>query len=131
MTELTDCERIKVGGHDVTEEVLQRLRDMRALRVLEATRQIAAAAKVGAERRILRDARGKAGAAVSMMIHPASYHYWGRRLGYACWKDKTFCREYLRDNPAARVTSRSDRPTITAGVEFRGTRQRIKTYETN
>jgi hypothetical protein len=28
-----------------------------------------------------------------------SWHYWGHRLGYECWEDKTFLREFLRDNP--------------------------------
>lgn len=31
-------------------------------------------------------------------IPPDSFHYWGQRLGYDCWKDKTFIKEFLRDN---------------------------------
>ena len=34
-----------------------------------------------------------------------AYHYWGQRLGYKCWKDKQFLREFERDNPACRVQS--------------------------
>ena len=44
---------------------------------------------------------------VKMSVHPAFYHYWGCRLGYECWQDKQFCREYLRDNPACRVKSKT------------------------
>lgn len=44
-----------------------------------------------------------------MAVHPRAYHYWGRRLGYACWSDPQFCREFQRDNPNVRVRSRSSR----------------------
>jgi hypothetical protein len=36
-------------------------------------------------------------------IDSTSYHFWGQKLGYDCWKDKQFKREYLRDNPQAKV----------------------------
>lgn len=32
-----------------------------------------------------------------------SFHYWGQRLGYDCWKDKQFMKEFLRDNPQCAV----------------------------
>ncbi len=38
-------------------------------------------------------------------IEPTSYHYWGKRLGYGCWSDRKFIKEYLRDNPESRVKS--------------------------
>ena len=40
-----------------------------------------------------------------MNAHPtaaipiASWHYWGQRLGYQCWDDPEFVREFKRDNP--------------------------------
>ena len=40
-----------------------------------------------------------------MVITADAYHYWGRRLGYECWRDKAFLREYERDNAAVRVKS--------------------------
>jgi len=40
---------------------------------------------------------------VRMAISADAFHYWGRRLGYDCWKDKQFLREFERDNPAVRV----------------------------
>lgn len=124
------AERLVVGGHDVTDAVIQRLKDLSALRVLEATKQIAQAAKAGGERRILRDEHGAAGAAVKMMIHPASYHYWGQRLGYKCWSDTQFCREYLRDVPASRVKTVTERPTVTSGWDGGGKRE-TKNYGAN
>lgn len=40
---------------------------------------------------------------VRLTIDTASYHYWGQRLGYKCWSDPQFLREFERDNPHARV----------------------------
>lgn len=31
-------------------------------------------------------------------IPASSFHYWGKRLGYQCWNDEKFMKEYLRDN---------------------------------
>ncbi len=73
-------------------------------------RESITAAKAGGERKFMRSAEG--GGEVDMMIHPVSYHYWGQRLGYECWEDAQFRREYKRDNDVARVKSRSDRLTI-------------------
>jgi len=38
-------------------------------------------------------------------IEATSYHHWGKRLGYDCWNDRKFIKEYLRDNPESRVKS--------------------------
>lgn len=38
-----------------------------------------------------------------MVVAPDAFHYWGRRLGYECWRDKAFLNEFERDNPAVRV----------------------------
>jgi hypothetical protein len=38
-----------------------------------------------------------------LRITPEAYHYWGRRLGYECWGDGQFKKEFARDNEAARV----------------------------
>lgn len=38
-----------------------------------------------------------------LRITAESFHYWGRRLGYECWRDPQFRHEFRRDNPAARV----------------------------
>jgi len=40
-----------------------------------------------------------------MRIDPIVFHYWGQRLGYACWDDKQFLHEFERDNPEVRVKS--------------------------
>jgi hypothetical protein len=44
-----------------------------------------------------------------MAITSEAFHYWGRRLGYECWKDKQFLREFERDNPSVRVKSTGTR----------------------
>jgi len=38
-----------------------------------------------------------------LRIDPYTYHYFGQRLGYDCWKDKQFLNEFERDNPSSRV----------------------------
>lgn len=38
-------------------------------------------------------------------IPPEAFHYWGQRLGYHCWNDDEFMRDFLRDNPECRVKS--------------------------
>lgn len=43
---------------------------------------------------------------LSMRIDAEAYHYWGQRLGYGCWKDEAFLREFQRDNPAVKVSYR-------------------------
>jgi hypothetical protein len=60
-------------------------------------RQRQSAAAVGEHRSI--DGLGR----LRMIIDPTAYHYWGQRLGYACWSDPQFLREYERDNPEVRV----------------------------
>ena len=47
--------------------------------------------------------------APTLNITAEAYHYWGRRLGYACWKDKQFLREFKRDNPACRINAKGTR----------------------
>lgn len=80
--------------------------------VLAAKEQIEAAA--GQPERTWCDGIGQ----MTMSIQADSYHYWGRRLGYKCWSNKNFRREFLRDNPAARVRNRA-RKTIVRIDGFR------------
>ena len=50
-------------------------------------------------------------------IHPTSYHYWGKRLGYKCWNDRQFMKEYLRDNPESRVNGVSGKVQVGYGSD--------------
>jgi hypothetical protein len=34
-----------------------------------------------------------------------AYHFWGQKLGYQCWDDKQFMKEFLRDNDQCKVNS--------------------------
>lgn len=57
-------------------------------------------------------------------ITPDAYHYWGQRLGYECWNDPQFIREYQRDNEAARVRCHGTK----IQVGFTGEKRFSKTY---
>lgn len=61
----------------------------------------------------------------TMMIPPASYHYWGQRLGYECWEDEQFVREYWRDNEVCRVKTRPANVVVgwTAALNYGKRRQ--------
>ena len=75
-----------------------------------AERQFAAIARRGRGRVFLQ--AGDLGGHVNSQVHSASFHYWGQRLGYQCWNDQKFVREYLRDNEYARVESRPRSCTV-------------------
>jgi hypothetical protein len=85
------------------------------------------------ERRVMRFSDGNGGE-VQFQVHPMSYHYWGRRLGYQCWQDREFVQEYLRDVPEARVRNIPSQTSIIVpalgGLAACATRKRFhKTYE--
>jgi hypothetical protein len=50
-------------------------------------------------------------------IPPDAYHYWGVRLGYECWQDKQFLKEFLRDNPEVAVRNYAKK-TVVQGAIF-------------
>jgi len=65
-------------------------------------------------------------------IPNAAYHYWGKRLGYECWSDKQFKKEYLRDNPEARVETHSEKTQVGYSGDgfFRcGAGRKVKIYK--
>ena len=93
-------ERIIVDGMDITDEVLEELREMERRDVFIAEAEQAEIARLaGQEVRMF-----ELGEQV-LQVTPESFDYWGQRLGYACWHDKQFRREFARDNEAARVKS--------------------------
>lgn len=86
---------------DVQREFLE-CRHTAEIAALATAEQAATAA--GAETWELGDRRSIEGLGAPVANIPRiSFDYWGRRLGYKCWHDKAFVREYLRDVPAARV----------------------------
>ena len=38
-----------------------------------------------------------------MKVDGYAFHSWGQKLGYKCWGDAEFLREYKRDNPSVAV----------------------------
>ena len=59
-------------------------------RIAQATDRIASRAIDGVGQHVAR-------------ITPEAFFYWRNRLGHECWADPGFRREFLRDNPGARV----------------------------
>lgn len=66
---------------------------------------------VGVRQRMAAKALGQGRKAINGLGRPRlevdsfAYHYWGKRLGYACWRDERFLQEFERDNEACRVKS--------------------------
>lgn len=59
-----------------------------------------------------------------MAVSSTAFHYWGQRLGYECWNDPQFLREFERDNPAVRVKCGGTR----IQVGFTGNKRFSKSY---
>jgi hypothetical protein len=74
------------------------------------TEMAAAAAERGEQRHL--QAKDGFGGHVELMVHPESFHYWGQKLGYQCWNDDGFKREYWRDNPQCRVKATARQTTV-------------------
>jgi hypothetical protein len=49
-------------------------------------------------------------------IPPSSYHYWGKRLGYQCWDDDQFLREFLRDNEEVAVKNYAKKTVVNGAI---------------
>ena len=49
-------------------------------------------------------------------IPQAAFHYWGHRLGYECWDDDSFLREFLRDNPETAVSNYAKRTCVNGTI---------------
>jgi hypothetical protein len=49
-------------------------------------------------------------------IPPSSYHYWGKRLGYECWEDDQFLKEFLRDNEEVAVKNYAKKTIVNGGI---------------
>lgn len=77
----------------------------------KAHAEIAAAAKAHGDCRFFTAPNGFGGE-IAIRVHAESFHYWGQRKGYECWKDDQFKREYWRDNPASRVKNHARQTTV-------------------
>lgn len=114
---------------DITAQVVEKL--SRKLR--EDHRGVAAAMarinqrRVAAELGVNRRAMNGLGR-VRMEVDSYVYHYWGQRLGYKCWRDENFLREFERDNPEARVKCSGTR--LQFGYAPAATSPRVKFHKT-
>ena len=86
---------------EVKDELLEILRYRFMQQAHQARKEQEAAQRFGGERYALDFGR------VDLMVHPFFYHYWGQRLGYECWQNDEFVREFKRDNETVRVKSRA------------------------
>lgn len=98
------------------DDFIAELQRREAAKVAKMQTEMILAQRAGGTRRFLPD-EGEGGGYVEYMIHPVSYHYWGRRLGYECWEDKQFVREYLRDNPTSRIKSVSGKTVVSFAAD--------------
>ncbi len=48
-----------------------------------------------------------------MRVDPEVYFHWVRKEGRECWNDKSFLREFKRDNPDVRVLTKSRKTLVT------------------
>lgn len=46
----------------------------------------------------------------------AAFHYWGQRLGYECWEDDQFLKEFLRDNQEVAVTNYAKKTVVNGAI---------------
>lgn len=113
-----------IGFDGISSEVIRELAAGRHAReVMELTQTKHQMQAQAAARGLHRTHEGIGRAMLS--IPPLSYHYWGQRLGYQCWDDKSFLAEFWRDNPGARCHSTNGKVTM----GYRGENRRmIKSY---
>lgn len=108
---ITDLSQVIPG--DLRKEVTQEL--------LSGWRKAEVDAKVQAEKHARFNRRNEAnniegiGRKVAS-IPGVAYHYWGQRLGYECWEDKQFIKEFLRDNPEVAVTNYAKKAAVHGAI---------------
>lgn len=82
----------------------------------------------GRQEQAARDLHGSAGGSVrrlrgigeaTLNVDATVYHHWGQKLGYACWQDAQFLREFRRDNPACRVNTRAAKVVVCPGRKLK------------
>jgi hypothetical protein len=114
-------EAVVIGAKEIvlTDAVVRELREGRMLKMIEAQKLQRMAAKAGGERFTMSCGE------MRFQVQPEFFHYWGQRLGYECWDNKEFVREFLRDNPECRVKNIARKPTITVGYVPQNVKSRM------
>ena len=46
----------------------------------------------------------------------SAFHYWGQRLGYVCWDDKSFVNDFIKHNPEVAVKNRVKRTVVNGSI---------------
>lgn len=109
-TGLDDEFRVVVSGKDITAEIIQRIKEENALKVLDATRRLSAAAKARGETRFIQDKEG--GGYVDFMMDPSVYHAFGRKWGYEALRDRDFTNHCVKHGTAVRVKARNAKTVV-------------------
>jgi len=108
---IDDLNKIIVDGHNFERFMAQR-------------RQRQAARELGQNRKSI-EGLGRPRLEIDSYAHA----YWGQRLGYQCWKDPQFLREFERDNEHCRVKATGTKLQIGYGSLCSGaTRKVVKKY---
>lgn len=95
---MTEC-LAEMLGPDVARNVIKDIYRGERARIVKSRINQAEIAKQNAGDLVGVDGLGE----LKAEIDERAYHYWGQKLGYACWSDVGFVREFLRDNPDVRV----------------------------
>ena len=53
---------------------------------------------------------------LDMQIPADAFHYWGQRLGYECWDDEQFKKEFKRDNPEVAVRNYAKKTVVNGAI---------------
>lgn len=48
-------------------------------------------------------------------IPASSFHFWGQKLGYKCWQDQTFLKEFLNTNPELKTKGGATKMSVGYG----------------
>lgn len=106
---LNDCSPQAISeAQGAIREAKAIIRRQQLERLHAAEDEQALAAKAGRERWNMKDGY------VEASIHPAFFHYWGRRLGYECWdRENDFFKAFLNQNEACRNINQSRNATVT------------------
>lgn len=96
------------GFGDMTQDVI---RELTSGRLLESVRARVEQNEIAREEAHVQR-RNLSFGRMRMRVSQEAFDYWGQRLGYECWNDREFLREFERDNPECRVKSAARSTTL-------------------
>jgi len=65
-----------------------------------------------------------------MRVDPTHFHFWGQKVGYGCWRDKTFLNDVEKWNPELKLKCGGTRLQVGFGTPSGHTTKKFtKTYQ--